>query len=179
MPLPTHKHRAHNRDIHALSGIRTHEPNLRTREDGSCLRQRGHCDRLLIALSCVIRCFYDRDVKITVFWDVTLVFRHIFFLWLYSPILGLSRLYKTFPFISVTRSRTVCRTLWTGDQLVARPLLSAPGECDDDEVGGMNCFRRRNQSTRRKPAPTPLCPPQIPLARPGREPAPPRWEASD
>jgi hypothetical protein len=32
-----------------------------------------------------------------------------------------------------------------------------------------------NLSTRRKPAPTPLCP----LARPGREPGPPRWEASD
>jgi hypothetical protein len=31
-------------------------------------------------------------------------------------------------------------------------------------------FGRGNRSTRRKPAPTPLCPPQIPPARPGREP---------
>jgi hypothetical protein len=30
---------------------------------------------------------------------------------------------------------------------------------DDDEVGGMNGFGRGNRSTRRKPAPTPLCPP--------------------
>jgi hypothetical protein len=27
-----------------------------------------------------------------------------------------------------------------GDQLVARPLLTAPDDCDDDEVGGMNIF---------------------------------------
>jgi hypothetical protein len=100
--------------------------------------------------------------------------------WLYSPILGLGRLHETFRFISVTRSRTVGRTPWAGDQLVARPLLPAPGDCDDDgEVGGMNGFGRRNRSTRRKPAPTPFCPPQIPLAIPGREPGPPRWEASD
>jgi hypothetical protein len=79
---------------------------------------------------------------------------------------------KFFRFISVTRSRTVGRTPWTGDQLVAMPLLTVPGDCDDDdddgEVGGMNGFGRGNQSTRRKPAPTPLCPPQIPSANPGR-----------
>jgi hypothetical protein len=28
------------------------------------------------------------------------------------------------------------------DQLVARPLLTAPGDCDDGEVGGMNGFGR-------------------------------------
>jgi hypothetical protein len=32
------------------------------------------------------------------------------------------------------------------------------GDCD---VGGMNGFGRGNRSTRRKSAPTPLCPPQI------------------
>jgi hypothetical protein len=52
--------------------------------------------------------------------------------------------------------------------------VSAPGDCEDGEVGGMNGFDRGNRSTRRKPAPTPLCPPQIPLSRPGREPGPPR-----
>jgi apolipoprotein N-acyltransferase len=35
-------------------------------------------------------------------------------------------------------------TPWTGDQLVARPLLPAPGDCDDGEVGGMNGFDRGN-----------------------------------
>jgi hypothetical protein len=103
---------------------------------------------------------------------------YIFFLWLYSPILGLGRLHETFSFISVTRSRAFGRTPRTGDQLVARPLLTVPGDCDDGEVGGMNGFGRGNRSTRRKPVPTPLCPPQILLARPGREPGP-RWEASD
>jgi hypothetical protein len=103
-----------------------------------------------------------------------------FFLWFNSPILGLGRLHEAFRFISVTRSRTVGKTPWTGDQLVARPLLTAKGDCDDDgEDGGMNGFGRGNRSTPRKPAPTPLCPPQIPLARHGRELGPPRWEASD
>jgi hypothetical protein len=61
----------------------------------------------------------------------------------------------------------------------ATPVVPLTGECDDDddddgEVGGMYGFGRRNR--RRKSAPTPLCPPQIPLAR---RPGPPRWEASD
>jgi hypothetical protein len=102
--------------------------------------------------------------------------RHImlyfFFLWLYSPILGPGRLHETFRSISVTRSRTVGRTPWTSDRLVARPLLTATGECDDDgEVGGMNGFGKGNRSIWRKPAPTPLCPPQIPLADPGANPS--------
>jgi hypothetical protein len=41
-----HKHRikAHT-DIHALSGIRTHDPSVRANEDSSCLRPCGPCDR--------------------------------------------------------------------------------------------------------------------------------------
>jgi hypothetical protein len=58
-------------------------------------------------------------------------------------------------------------------------IAPAPGDCEDREVGGMNGFGKGNRCSRRKPAPTPLCPPQIPLARTGREPGPPRWEASD
>jgi hypothetical protein len=102
-----------------------------------------------------------------------------FFLCLYSLILGLGRLHENFRFISVSRSRTDGRTPWTGDQLVAKPLLTAPANFDDGEVGGMNGFGWENRSTRRKPAPTPLCPPQNPLARPVLGPGPPRWEASD
>jgi hypothetical protein len=34
-PLPTHRINAHNTDIHALSGIRTHDPSVREGEDGS------------------------------------------------------------------------------------------------------------------------------------------------
>jgi hypothetical protein len=97
----------------------------------------------------------------------------MFSLWLYSPILGLGRLHKTFRFISFTRR--VGRTPWTGDQLVARPLLPASGDREDGELGGMNCFGRGNRSTRRKPVPTSLYPL---LARPGSEPGPPRWEAA-
>jgi hypothetical protein len=39
-------------------------------------------------------------------------------------------------------------------------------------------IRRGNRSSRRKPAPVPLYPPQT-LMLPGREPGPLRWEASD
>jgi hypothetical protein len=41
------------------------------------------------------------------------------------------------------------------------PIVPAPGDCEDGEFGGMN--GRGNRSPRRKPAPAPLCPPQIPL----------------
>jgi hypothetical protein len=41
-----HKHRINGHtDIHALSGIRTHDPSVWASEDGSCLRPGGHCDR--------------------------------------------------------------------------------------------------------------------------------------
>jgi hypothetical protein len=44
-----------------------------------------------------------------------------------------------------------------------RPNVPAPGDYDDGEIGGM-MIGRGNQSTRRKPAPVPLCPPQTPHA---------------
>jgi hypothetical protein len=42
-----HKHRinAHNTDIHALSGIGTHDAGVQASEGSSCLRPRGLCDR--------------------------------------------------------------------------------------------------------------------------------------
>jgi hypothetical protein len=41
------------------------------------------------------------------------------------------------------------------------PIVPAPGDCEDGEFGGMN--GRGNRSTQRKPAPAPLCLPQVPL----------------
>jgi hypothetical protein len=40
--------------------------------------------------------------------------------------------------------------------------VSAPGDYDNGEIGGM--IGRGNRSTRRKPAPVPLLPPQTPHA---------------
>jgi hypothetical protein len=45
-----------------------------------------------------------------------------FFPWDLQPNSGIGRLHETFRFTSVTRSRTVGKTTWTGDQLVVRPL---------------------------------------------------------
>jgi hypothetical protein len=42
------------------------------------------------------------------------------------------------------------------------PIVPAPGDCEDGEFGGMT-IGRESRSTRRKPAPAPLCPRQIPL----------------
>jgi hypothetical protein len=42
------------------------------------------------------------------------------------------------------------------------PIVPVPGDYDDGEFGEMKTGRG-NRSTRRKPAPAPLCPPQIPL----------------
>jgi hypothetical protein len=45
-----HKHRVNAyTDIHALSGIRTHDPSIRASEAISCLRPRGHCDRQIVS----------------------------------------------------------------------------------------------------------------------------------
>jgi hypothetical protein len=45
-PLPTHRTTQHrisaHTDIHALSGIGTHDPSVRASEDSSCLKPRGH-----------------------------------------------------------------------------------------------------------------------------------------
>jgi hypothetical protein len=53
-------------------------------------------------------------------------------------------------------------------------IVPAPDDYDDGEFCGMK-IGRGNRSTRRKPAPAPLCPPQFPLARSGLEPGPPRY----
>jgi hypothetical protein len=37
--------RIHTPNIHALSGVRTHDSSVRASEDSSCLRPRGHCNR--------------------------------------------------------------------------------------------------------------------------------------
>jgi hypothetical protein len=42
------------------------------------------------------------------------------------------------------------------------PTVPAPGDYDEGEIDGMIC--RGNRSTRRKPVPMPLCPPQTPQA---------------
>jgi hypothetical protein len=50
-PLPKHRttqtqnKRLHPPNIHALIGIRAHDPSVRANEDSSCLRPRGYCDR--------------------------------------------------------------------------------------------------------------------------------------
>jgi hypothetical protein len=44
-----------------------------------------------------------------------------------------------------------------------RPIVPAPGDYDDGEIGGM-MIGRVNRNTLRKPAPVPLCPPQTPNA---------------
>jgi hypothetical protein len=62
-----------------------------------------------------------------------------------------------------------------GTTATNRPIVSAPGDYDDEEIGGM--IGRGNRSTRRKPAQVPLFH-HKPHMLPGREPGPPRWEAS-
>jgi hypothetical protein len=42
--------RIHIPNIHALSGIRTHDPSVQASEDSSCLRPRGYTDRHVLFL---------------------------------------------------------------------------------------------------------------------------------
>jgi hypothetical protein len=50
-----------------------------------------------------------------------------------------------------------------GTAVTNRPIVPTPGDYDDGEIGGM-MIGRGNRSIRRKPAPVPLCPSQIPHA---------------
>jgi hypothetical protein len=49
-----------------------------------------------------------------------------------------------------------------GTAATNRPIVPAPDDYVDGEIGGM--IGRVNRSTRRKPAPMPFCPPQTPHA---------------
>jgi hypothetical protein len=49
-----------------------------------------------------------------------------------------------------------------GTAATNRPIVLAPGDYDNGEIGGM--IGRGNRSTRRIPASVPLCPPQTPHA---------------
>jgi hypothetical protein len=49
-----------------------------------------------------------------------------------------------------------------GTSAIYWPIVPAPRDCEDGEFGGMK-FGRGSRRTRRKPAPAPLCLPQIPL----------------
>jgi hypothetical protein len=65
-----------------------------------------------------------------------------------------------------------------GTAAINRPLVPNPADYDDGEIDGM-MMGRGNRSTRRKPVQLSLCQSQTPHDVPGREPGPPRWEASD
>jgi hypothetical protein len=49
-----------------------------------------------------------------------------------------------------------------GTAATNRPIVPAPVDYDDGEIGGI--IGKRNRSTRNNPAPMPLCPPQTPHA---------------
>jgi hypothetical protein len=65
-PLPKHRRaqtqnkHIHTPNIHALSGIRTHDASVRASEDNSCLRLLGCCDRHMwdigLQISTLIKC---------------------------------------------------------------------------------------------------------------------------
>jgi hypothetical protein len=50
-----------------------------------------------------------------------------------------------------------------GTTAIYCPIVPAPGACGDGELFGGMKIGRGNRSIWRKPAPAPLCPPQIPL----------------
>jgi hypothetical protein len=65
-----------------------------------------------------------------------------------------------------------------GTSATSWPILRTPGDYEDGEFGGM-MIGKGNRSTRRKPAPVPLCPPQIPHDLTECKPGPPQWEAGN
>jgi hypothetical protein len=80
-----------------------------------------------------------------------------------------------------------CRLLHLGQSagLLERVISSSQGLCVSarvivrmEKLVEWTVLTEETEVLGENPAPTPLCP-QIPLATPGREPGPPRWEASD
>jgi hypothetical protein len=65
-----------------------------------------------------------------------------------------------------------------GTSAINWAIVLVPGDYEAGEFGG-TMIGSGNRSTRRKCAPVPLCPPQIPHDLSGREPGPPRREAND
>jgi hypothetical protein len=51
-----------------------------------------------------------------------------------------------------------------GTSAIYWPIVPASGDCEDGEFGGMKIGKGK-RNTRRKLAPVPLCPPQIPLGQ--------------
>jgi hypothetical protein len=51
-------------DIHASSGIRTHDPSIWAGEDNSCSRPRGHCDWLQVYIH-----FYTNNAQVDENWN--------------------------------------------------------------------------------------------------------------
>jgi hypothetical protein len=56
-----------------------------------------------------------------------------------------------------------------GTAATNRPTVPDPGDYDDGVISGM-IIGRGNRNTRRKPAPLPFCPPQIPQDYPDANP---------
>jgi hypothetical protein len=65
-----------------------------------------------------------------------------------------------------------------GTAAANRPIVPAPGDYDDGEIGGM-MIGRGNRSTIGENLPQRRFVHHKPHMLPGREPGPPRWEASD
>jgi hypothetical protein len=70
-PLPVYRINAHNTGIHALSGIRAHDPSVRAGEDSSCLRPLGHCDRRNLIYLVEIRVYEVGVMRGIAFWRLT------------------------------------------------------------------------------------------------------------
>jgi hypothetical protein len=73
---------------------------------------------------------------------------------------------------------------WDWVHLLRRPLIGLlyqPRMIDDAEYGAVGGMRigRGNRSSRRKPAPVPLCQPQTHMTWAGIEPGPPQWKDGD
>jgi hypothetical protein len=69
-----HRINAHT-NIHALSGIRTHDPSVLASEDNSCLRPHGHWDRLVITIPVIIKAAGPRSLVVNMIlrkWQIIL-----------------------------------------------------------------------------------------------------------
>jgi hypothetical protein len=144
--LPVHKHRkthtqTHTLNIHALGGIRTHDPGFWASEDSACLRPLGYRDRrgyklgawiyIIIKIEGNNRQFYRKWINQSVHLLIQSISRLSQYVsqWSNHPrrlinesIYGFTAFVDLGSFFSFLTLYTVDRTPWSGDHPVARPL---------------------------------------------------------
>jgi hypothetical protein len=121
-------------NIHASSRIRIHDPSVRSSEDSSCLRPRGHCDRNIVYYILQFSAVYFRVYT----WLCFFLSQQKMFHWM------LSTNYRIFlevgtqidtPFSWTWLFKTLHETMTAQSRRLLKPTWSKVTGCEPDGLG--------------------------------------------